>query len=362
MSSYGFQPPSFKDYICKSKYSEILIQDGDTGSQYAFPYPVLLAMLPNLEGILPVSFPDVPTIITLDGVDELLLLKLSLFVKVGNVTVSKVEGTKLVNLLCGLGANSEQFQLEKKGSIYEKNDLETIHVTIGSKKCNKNKMSAREHTSVRRSKKDESNKSKAITEKMVSYVVKNSDDDKVDGDETCDDVENINKMMLNDGCVNTSMDSYTGPENEESSVDTSQYLQVQFKESKICNVQCLTCPKMFKCRSKMLNHMSSSHNYRSSIMEVFPDWFVQDVCVKCNKHVGSEMCQVYHIGSTHEYVIELYNLRKHSSVEKKKVGFNSAAMDIKTFLSSYRIPKITPQCEMLAQSNLVEAEKTDVDE
>ena len=110
MSSYWFQPPSFKDYICKSKYSEILIQDGDTGSQYAFPYPILLAMLPNLEGILPASFPDVPTIITLDGVDDLLLLKLSLFVKVGNVSVSKVEGSRLVDLLCGLGANSEQFQ------------------------------------------------------------------------------------------------------------------------------------------------------------------------------------------------------------------------------------------------------------
>ena len=60
--------------------------------------------------------------------------------------------------------------------------------------------------------------------------------------------------------------------------------------------------------------MCTSHNYRQLLKDMLEDWFVGNVCIKCSHKVTTDVGQIYHIGSTHQQIIELWDKRYNSEV------------------------------------------------
>ena len=90
--------------------SQVMITEGHGGTQLSFPYPTLIALLPKLKDLLPSTFPDIPSIITIAEFDQDMLLKLYLLLKNGKVNLFKEEDEILVAFICDFRASSEYLQ------------------------------------------------------------------------------------------------------------------------------------------------------------------------------------------------------------------------------------------------------------
>ena len=105
------------------------------------------------------------------------------------------------------------------------------------------------------------------------------------------------------------------------------------KDKKEYQYQCFVCRKRWSCRSRLGNHLSTSHGFQGKLLKL-TDMYVREgnsfKCCKCDSSIATKKGVALHLGSSHKLI---YTLIKPSQTEPMEIGSDLVPSHSRSFLS-----------------------------